>query len=388
MEQGVLILNELNFICGLVLCGFYREKKKMNQGALLDKTGHVNDAGWACLQVWDAEGRAVKWMARRMRLNPSSVRYNLVRVTPSQRKTKAAPALTPEHIALIKRRIAAVRAFCLEEVPGPHGPRRKYPGALDITKAWNLAHPDTPTSAATTRRDLKAGGLRSLKRQRGPKRKAGDPVIRLSAARGFLKMGKKKLGNTGFSDAKYFDTNTHGAEREWVLPGQQPSQQVSDTWCPRVHVWGFIHRSFKLLVRIPSHKPTAESYKRMCLIPLVKRLSTLPEGAEAVLQYDGDRAYGAKDILSYLDKKGIKHLKGWPARSPDLSPIENMWAIVQKRVDAFGPSDADELWNFVKRAWDEVDMKIVRNLCASFPGRLRKCIRADGETIVTSTKRN
>lgn len=159
---------------------------------------------------------------------------------------------------------------------------------------------------------------------------------------------------------------------------------VRDTWCPRMHVWGFIHRSFKLLVRIPSHKPTAESYKR---IPLVKRFSTLPEGAEAVFQYDGDRAYGAKDILAYLDRKGIKHLRGWPARSPDLSPIENMWAIIQKRVDVYGPSDAEELWQFVKRAWDEIDMAIVKKLCGSFPGRLRKCIRVGGNTIATSTKR-
>ena len=64
-----------------------------------------------------------------------------------------------------------------------------------------------------------------------------------------------------------------------------------------------------------------------------------------------------------------------------------MWAIIQKRVDVFGPSDAEELWQFVKRAWDEIDMSIVKNLCGFFPGRLRKCIRAGGNTIATSTKR-
>ena len=96
---------------------------------------------------------------------------------------------------------------------------------------------------------------------------------------------------------------------------------------------------------------------------------------------------GATDVLAYLKRNGIKLLKGWPARSCDLSPIENMWSNAQRRVDRYGPSGVEELWTFVKKAWDDIPLSEVNNLVESFPTRLTKCIKAGGATISTKTKK-
>jgi len=106
------------------------------------------------------------------------------------------------------------------------------------------------------------------------------------------------------------------------------------------------------------------------------------------MQYDGDKTHGTEECLSYLESKGIKTLALWPPRSPDLSPIENLWAIVQKRVDTHGPSDEEELWEFVKEVWYGIPMKEVRALVSSFPRRCKKCIELGGKTITTRTKAN
>ena len=82
----------------------------------------------------------------------------------------------------------------------------------------------------------------------------------------------------------------------------------------------------------------------------------------------------------------METLKGWPARSPDLSPIENMWSIVQSRVDRLAPSGREELWVSVKKAWDDVPIEQVNNLVGSFPTRLRKVVSVKGRTICTETK--
>ena len=354
---------------------------------LLDASGHLTDAGWTCAKVWETEGRAIKWISRQVGVTPKSVRYNLVRPAPSAR-----PQRTPPRMSVAAQRIAtcrktAVGKYVLAMENGNHGPRRKFPSALCIAKAWNQAHPGNEISASTVRRDLKDAGMRSLKRQRGPKRVAGDPERRLSVARGYLKKGSKFLKRVGFTDAKYFNSNSHGAQREWCQPGQQPSRQVQDTWAPHVHVWGFIAKNMRFLCRIPNHKPTAASYKQKCLIPLLKYLNSTPEGKNVVLQYDGDTAYGTPAILAYLERKGITTLRGWAARSPDWSAIENMWAIVQRRVDRYGPKDADELWAFVVRAWNDVPVDQVNNLVESFERRLRKCVLVNGATISTKTKK-
>ncbi|GFT28060.1 transposable element Tcb1 transposase [Trichonephila clavipes] len=46
----------------------------------------------------------------------------------------------------------------------------------------------------------------------------------------------------------------------------------------------------------------------------------------------------------------------WPARSPDLSPKENMWSMVAQRLTQITPPAAtpDQLWQRVEAAWSAV----------------------------------
>ncbi|GFT72497.1 transposable element Tcb1 transposase [Trichonephila clavipes] len=46
----------------------------------------------------------------------------------------------------------------------------------------------------------------------------------------------------------------------------------------------------------------------------------------------------------------------WPVRSPDLSPIENMWSMVAQRLTRITPPAAtpDQLWQRVEAAWSAV----------------------------------
>ena len=351
---------------------------------LLTPNGNLTDAAWTCIRVWDAESRPVKWMARQLGVWPSTVRDALVLDMPSKRAATNPPPVSAAHRGVMKRRRERVKVLCLETVVGNHGPRRKHPAAAAIARVWNLENPLLPVSVSTVQRDLRSVGLVSRRRPRGPKRVVGDEKRRVVFAASLLRKGKKMVERIAFTDAKYYDSNCHGNTREWCVKGDQPSSMVKDTWAPRVHVWGFIAKDVKFLVRIPSHKPTAASYKRYCLIPLVKHLSKCPGGVpDVVVQHDGDTAYGTEECIRYLAGKGLESLEGWPARSPDLSPIENMWAIVSKRVDAYGPLDVEGLWGFVERAWDDIPMSTVNALVLSFHGRLKKCVAGGGRTITT-----
>ena len=56
-----------------------------------------------------------------------------------------------------------------------------------------------------------------------------------------------------------------------------------------------------------------------------------------------------------MESAGIDVLR-WPPQSPDLSPIENIWALMSQRIYANGRSynSKSELWNAVVREWNNL----------------------------------
>ncbi|GFS88869.1 transposable element Tcb1 transposase [Trichonephila clavipes] len=66
----------------------------------------------------------------------------------------------------------------------------------------------------------------------------------------------------------------------------------------------------------------------------------------------------------------------WPARSPDLSPIEHIWDYLRWRVGH--PTSLNELEARLQQIWKEMSRDIIQNLYASMPDRIASCIRARG----------
>jgi hypothetical protein len=74
-------------------------------------------------------------------------------------------------------------------------------------------------------------------------------------------------------------------------------------------------------------------------------------------------------------------LSGWPANSPDLSPIELLWAILKHTVAQLEPKTFDELTQVLGEAWDNISMTVITRLCTSLPQRLALCQGVGGQSI-------
>ncbi len=57
----------------------------------------------------------------------------------------------------------------------------------------------------------------------------------------------------------------------------------------------------------------------------------LLKNADFIFQQDLAPAHTAKSSKSWLNDHGVGVLD-WPANSPDLNPIENLWGIVKRKM--------------------------------------------------------
>ena len=71
----------------------------------------------------------------------------------------------------------------------------------------------------------------------------------------------------------------------------------------------------------------------------------------------------------------------WPSNSPDLNPIENLWAIVKGNVEKRMPKNINELEQFMVEEWRSIPDTVIKNLVGSMRHRCELIIENHGERI-------
>ncbi len=74
----------------------------------------------------------------------------------------------------------------------------------------------------------------------------------------------------------------------------------------------------------------------------------LPGDADFIFQQDLAPAHTAKGTKSWFNDHGVT-VFDWPANSPDLNPIENLWGIVKRKMRDTRPNNADDLKAAIKQ---------------------------------------
>jgi transposase len=105
-----------------------------------------------------------------------------------------------------------------------------------------------------------------------------------------------------------------------------------------------------------------------------------------IFMHDNASVHTARVVKSLLEDLGVD-LMAWPPYSPDLNPIENLWALMKAEIYRLHPelTHAEDtvaiqhaLVLAAMEAWDNLEDRILKNLCETMPNRVNAVIDAEG----------
>ena len=125
----------------------------------------------------------------------------------------------------------------------------------------------------------------------------------------------------------------------------------------------------------------AFDYQQMLTTHLFEFVDGVHEG-DYVFQHDNASIHRARATKDFLEDLSIPTID-WPALSPDLNPIENLWWIMARRVykNACQYSSVGELKTAILAVWDEISVDLLARLTSSMFDRCIAVVRSEGNTI-------
>lgn len=115
------------------------------------------------------------------------------------------------------------------------------------------------------------------------------------------------------------------------------------------------------------------------LLPALREC--FPNG-DGIFQQDNAPCHVSKKTQCFFRTEKITVLE-WPGNSPDINPIENLWAIMKRRIMGKDCSTMEKLICAVIQVWfhDEEVRNMCQKLVESMPSRITEVIKAKGGHI-------
>ena len=191
-----------------------------------------------------------------------------------------------------------------------------------------------------------------------------------------------------FSDECIICTSDHGIR--WVRRPRNARWEekyiAEDTRGSRtsISVWGIVSsRGLGPLKKVEG-RMNSEQYCRRIIQYTVKPY--LRDNPDLIFQQDNATIHRSRYTTEYIQQNQIPVLAGWPAKSPDLSLIENVWNLLKRELEGkihnlVGRDKKGQLYEKVSEAWTALQNRgadVVQNLYESMPRRIQWVIDKDG----------
>ena len=178
-----------------------------------------------------------------------------------------------------------------------------------------------------------------------------------------------------FSDETYIEVN-RSTIPVWHKKGQRPTISKCK-FEVKIMCWGAVSMHFKSKLIIVDMTMNAERYIDVLQGCLFQENSEFIK-EEHIFQQDNAPCHTAKRVQSFFITNGITVLP-WPANSPDLNPIENIWSILKQNVEKHSAKTKAQLIGGIEKEWNKLSKDLIRKTIETMPKRLDEVIRNQGK---------
>ena len=149
--------------------------------------------------------------------------------------------------------------------------------------------------------------------------------------------------------------------------------------CYEVMIWGCISWYGVGTITAVTGNINAEKYQTILdnnLWPVIAR--HFPD-ENYIFQDDNAPVHRARSTQDFIHRNGIRTMS-WPAQSPDINIIENLWLLIKQKLQARVGRIAskDDLFREIRDIWTEISPAYVQSLYKTIPRRLLSVIRLKG----------
>ncbi|KAI6654438.1 hypothetical protein LOD99_834 [Oopsacas minuta] len=164
----------------------------------------------------------------------------------------------------------------------------------------------------------------------------------------------------------------------WTKKGQ-PINLPTFKHPAKLHIWGGISVMGKTNLKVFTENFNQERYKTVLNECLIQEANAL-YGNQWVLQEDNSPIHTGNAAKAWK-QEFVPHQIDWPSNSPDLNPIENLWAVLKKRLLKKRFNSSNELKEAILEIWNTLDPEFLKPFCLSMDKRIRLCIKGGGKKI-------
>ena len=143
-------------------------------------------------------------------------------------------------------------------------------------------------------------------------------------------------------------------------------------------VWaGFHEKGRTPLYRIVGNLTGIRYRDEILRRQIIPTLRAMDQGA--TLQDDNATPHRARVVRDEIQRQQVNRMN-WPARSPDLAPIEHLWDNLGRRVmnNHPPPVNAAQLFQFLQQEWMQIPQQVLRRHVNSMRARIGECLAARG----------
>ena len=240
---------------------------------------------------------------------------------------------------------------------------------------------DIEASARTIRRRLDDVGLFGRVARMEYPFTAEHITKRLAFAHDYGDWAEEDWDNVLFSDESYIYLGQHG--HIWV---QRPEDSAfveeymvhgQGCFAPKIGMWGcFSARGVgpMKLFDVNMDARLYTDYMARHMKPYALR--SWPNEQWHFLQ-DNASYHGARASRRWFHNNGVSLISLSP-HSPDLNPIENLWADLKRRIEARNARTIEELKKIISEEWSNTTSEYCARLAHSMPRRFELVVEAEG----------